>query len=113
MGMAGIWKCDEKQSGWLTESLTRMNWSTSITGGALKVRAVGGIATAAGGMMAGAATTGTTGSAMGLFLGGRGMVDAVVALGRFGGWRMWWDDGAGLCDGEPGRMKWWSRLWFQ
>jgi len=52
-----------------------MNWSTSMTGGALKLRVGGG--TAAGTL--GAATTGTTGSGMALFLGGRGMVDAIVA----------------------------------
>jgi hypothetical protein len=53
----------------LTESLTRMNWSTSMTGGALKASAVGG---AAMGRAAGTAA-GTTGSATALFLGGRGM----------------------------------------
>ena len=57
---------------WLTESLTRMNWSTSMTGGALKVRAGAGTATGT----LGAAATGSTGSGAGLFLGGRGMVDA-------------------------------------
>lgn len=71
---------DESKKRWLTESLTRMNWSTSITGGALKLRAAG--ATAAG--MLGATTTGTTGSGAGLFFGGRGMVDAII-----GWWTIW------------------------
>jgi hypothetical protein len=47
----------------LTESLTRMNWSTSMTGCALKAGALG------------CATMGTPGSGAALFLGGRGMVD--------------------------------------
>jgi hypothetical protein len=54
-----------------------MNWSTSMTGGALKLSAAAGGITLAAGML-GAATTGTTGSATALFLGGRGMVDAIA-----------------------------------
>jgi hypothetical protein len=71
-----------------------MNWSTSMTGGALKFMAGGG--TAAGTL--GAATTGATGSGAGLFLGGRGMAGGcvmVVGAGGVGGfgdtqWDGWW-----------------------
>lgn len=80
----GVWnRREQKQKRWLTESLTRMNWSTSMTGGALKLSAAGATA---GGML-GAATTGTTVSAMGLFFGGRGMVDAAGGGGGVGGFR--------------------------
>lgn len=74
--MMGVFEnAPEKVKLQLTESLTRMNWPTSITGGALKLRAEGATTAAAAGMV-GVIATGTGCSGMALFFGGRGMVEA-------------------------------------
>ena len=105
----------------LTESLTRMNWPTSITGCALRLNADCGTAA---GMLGGGAATGA-GSAAALFFGGRGMVRLkqagvqvrAVKAGRHGyGENAWiclrWDDA--LCFLRPRcAWCWWIRRFAQ
>lgn len=99
MGAAWWWCWGMKMGdhGGLTESRMRMNWSTSTTGGALKLTAWGGTAVAG---TLGAAGTGATGSGAALFLGGRGMVDA-----NSGG--VWWFGGCNACSAWRVAMVWW------